>query len=202
MVAAAVIGGAVIGGVATAYSGNKAAKAQSSAAASGEAESRYEFDEAKKILKPYVDAGTGSLSAQQDLLGLNGPEAQQRAISGIESSPQFDSLTKQGENAILQNASATGGLRGGNTQGALAQYRPQLLSNLIESQYSKLGGITQLGQASASGQASAGIQTGANIAQLLQASGQAQAGKYIAQGQAIGQIGNAIGTAAIANKVF
>jgi hypothetical protein len=202
MVAAAVIGGAVIGAGATAYSGSKAAGAQKDASAAGVAESRYEFDEAKKILKPYVDAGTGSLTAQQDLLGLNGPEAQQKAIAGIQGSPEFASLTQQGEEGILQNAAATGGVRGGNTQGALAQFRPQLLSQLINDKFAKLGGITQMGQASAAGQASAGIQTGSNIASLLQASGAAQAGKYMAQGQAIGQIGQGVTNAMILNKVF
>lgn len=202
MVAAAVIGGAVIGAGATAYSGSKAAGAQKDASQAGVAESRYEFDEAKKILKPYVDAGTGSLSAQQDLLGLNGPDAQKAAIAGVQSSPEFASLTQQGEEGILQNASATGGLRGGNTESALAQFRPQLLTELINQKFARLGGITQLGQASASGQASAGIQTGSNIANLLQQSGAARAGGYLAQGQAIGQIGNGITQAAILNKVF
>lgn len=202
MVAAAVIGGAVIGAGATAYSGSKASKAQGKAADAGAAESRYEFDEAKKILSPYVDAGTGSLTAQQDMLGLNGPEAQQKAIDAIQGSPEFASLTNQGEEAILQNASATGGLRGGNTEAALAQFRPQLLTQLINDRFAKLGGLTQLGQASAAGVGSAGIQTGANIAQLLQAGGAAKAGGYLAQGQAIGQIGNGITNAMILNKVF
>jgi hypothetical protein len=202
MVAAAVIGGAVIGAGATAYSGSKAANAQGKATDAGVAESRYEFDEAKKILSPYVEAGTGSLTAQQDMLGLNGPEAQQRAIDGVSGSPEFASLTQQGEEAILQNASATGGVRGGNTQAALAQFRPQLLQQLLSERFAKLGSITQTGQASAAGQASAGIQTGSNIASLLQAGGAAKAGGYLAQGQAIGQIGNGITQAAILNKVF
>jgi hypothetical protein len=201
-VATAVVGSAVIGAGANAYAGGKAAKAQGKATDAGIAEQRYEFDEAKKILAPYVDAGTGSLNAQQDLLGLNGPEAQAKAIAMVRESPEFTAMTQQGEEAILQNASATGGLRGGNTQDALAQFRPQVLSQLLNDRFTKLGGITQLGQAAASGQASAGLQTGSNIAQLYQAGGAAQAGKYLAQGRAIGQVGNGIAQAAILNKVF
>lgn len=126
----------------------------------------------------------GSLEAQQDLLGLRGTQAQGTAIGNIESSPMFDSLYRQGENALLQNASATGGLRGGNIQGALAQFRPALLQSLIDQQYSRLSGITALGQNAAAGQGNAGMQTGQNISSALQQSGAAQAGNYLAQGQA------------------
>lgn len=93
-------------------------------------------------------------------------------------------MTQQGENAILQQGSATGGLRGGNTQGALAQFRPQMLSNLINQQYGRLGGITQMGQASAAGVGAAGMQSGAQIADLLGQQGAAVAGGQLALGQA------------------
>jgi len=202
VVAAAVIGGAVISAGATAIAGSKAASAQKDASIAGTAETRYQFDQATKILKPYTDAGTGSLMAQQDLLGLNGPEAQKAAIASVQSSPEFDALIKQGEEGILQNASATGGLRGGNTQDALAKFRPTLLSQLIQQKFSNLSGLTQMGQASAAGQASAGVQTGSNVASLMQSTGQAQAGAYLAGGQAVGQIGNSLAQAAILKKVF
>ena len=55
-------------------------------------------------------------------------------------------MVQQGQDAILQNASAIGGLRGGNTQAALAQFRPALLSQLIAEQYNRLGGLSSLGQ--------------------------------------------------------
>jgi hypothetical protein len=117
-------------------------------------------------------------------------------------------MMQQGENAILQNASATGGLRGGNVQATLAQFRPQLLSQLIESQFSKLGTISGLGQASAAGQAAAAQQTGANIGNALTQQGQAAAGAALASGQAQaqmwGNVGSSIGNVATlkALKVF
>jgi len=93
---------------------------------------------------------------------------------------------------LLQRASATGGLRGGNIQGALAQFRPQLLSSLIDQQYGRLGGMTALGQQSAAGVGTAGLQTGVNVANLLGQQGAAQAGAEIAQGKAFGAIPAAI----------
>jgi hypothetical protein len=132
------------------------------------------------------------------LIGLGGPEAQREAIAGIENSPQFQSLIRQGETGILQNAAATGGLRGGNVQGALAQFRPQVLSQLIDSQFGRLGSIAGMGQASAAGQANLSQQTGNNITNLLGQQGAAQAGLALAQGQAqagfYGNVGNSIGT--------
>jgi len=133
-------------------------------------------------MSPYVTAGEGALAQQQAITGLSGPEAQQQAIAGFEGSPLFQSLTDQGEQAILQRASATGGLRGGNVQGALAQYRPQVLNQLVEQQYGRLGGLAGSGQAAAAGQASAGQTTGSNIANLLAQQGAATAGGQIAQG--------------------
>lgn len=144
----------------------------------------------------------GSLSAQQDLLGLNGNDAQAAAIDALQNSPQFSSMAKQGENSILQNASATGGLRGGNTQDALSKFRPQLLNSLIDQQYNRLAGLTQVGQASAAGQATAAQNTGTNVSNLLADQGAATAGRYLAQGQAVQNVGNSVTTAAILNGKF
>jgi hypothetical protein len=99
----------------------------------------------------------------------------------------MQALIQQGENAILQNASATGGLRGGNVQAALAQFRPQVLSQMIGQQYQRLGGLSQMGQASAAGQASAGLQSAGAIGNLLAQQGAARAGGQIAQGVVPGQ---------------
>ena len=143
------------------------------------------------VLKPYTEAGVTSLSAQQDLAGMNGAEKQRLAIEGIAGSAEMQAMTQQGENAMLQNASATGGLRGGNIQGALSQYRPQVLSSLINQQYGRLSGITQIGQASAAGVGAAGMQTGANVGNTLMQSG-------YAQGQGIMNAGNAQAQAQLA----
>lgn len=178
---------------------NKAADGASAAAATqansaqlGIDELRRQFDRMAELQQPYAQAGTQSLKAQQDLAGLNGPEAQAAAIAALEGSPQFAAMQQQGETAILQNASATGGLRGGNTQGALAEFRPALLSQLIEQQYGRLGGLTSIGQNAAAGVGNAGMNTGNNITNLLQQQGAAQAGGALAQGRMQAGYANAI----------
>lgn len=193
--------GTITGSKQAARGAEKAADVQAASAQAGIDEQRRQFDEMMKVLAPYVGAGTGAiagmqpyaqagapaLAAQQALAGLAGPEAQQAAIQQISQSPEMQALTKQGEEAMLQRAAATGGLRGGNVQAALAQFRPQMLSELINQQYGRLGGLTalgqqttqnlaQLGQASAAGQGAGGLQTAANIANLLGQQGAAEAG--------------------------
>jgi hypothetical protein len=180
-----------------AAAGQAAAEAQVGAADRGVEEVRRQFDAIQALMKPYVEAGGKGLAGMQDLIGLNGPEAQKAAYMGVENSPEFAALTQQGETGILANASATGGLRGGNVQGALGQFRPALLSQLINERFSRLGGITQMGQAAAAGQAAAGQQTGAQVSDLFQQQGAAIAGGALAGGQANAQykigLGNQIG---------
>lgn len=178
--------GKVVGGITGARQQAKAAEAaagtQAAASQAGIDEQRRQFDALQALLQPYVQAGTGALGAQQGLIGLGGQPAQRQAIEALASSPEFQALTQQGENALLQQASATGGLRGGNLQGALAQFRPGMLSQLIAQQYERLGGLTGIGQASAAGVGAAGQQTGANIANLLAQQGAATAGGQLARG--------------------
>jgi hypothetical protein len=194
---AAIVGAAAVAG--SIYSADQqsgaaedAANAQSAASAAGIAEQRRQFDAVQKLLSPYATAGNVAIDRQQQLLGIYGNDAQQQAIDALKKSPQFTSLLAQGENSILQNASATGGLRGGNTQAALAQFSPQLLAQVINDQYSKLGGLTSIGQNAAAGVGNAGMQTGSAVSALLQQQGAAQAGNALAQGRAGAGIANGI----------
>jgi hypothetical protein len=203
-VATAIIGSAVIGGALSSSAQKSAAKtaaaAQTQATSESMAEQRRQFDSMQALFRPYVEAGGGALARQLDLTGVSGPEAQQKAIQAIEMGPEFAALTRQGEEAILQNAAATGGLRGGNVQASLAKFRPEVLSSLINQQYQRLGGLTQLGQASAGGQAAGGQAFANNMSQLFTQRGEALAGSALARGQAnanmFGNIAGSIGFAA------
>lgn len=226
-IATAIVTSAVVAGGVGAYSANKSSKAAKEAAAQQAAsqdkalqEQRTQFERIQETLKPYIEAGKpdltqpyigagpGALQAMQGLAGLRGAGEQQAAINQIQQGAQFQELARQGEQGILQNAAATGGLRGGNVQAALAQFRPALLNQLIESQYGKLAGLTslgstsaenllRLGQASAAGVGAAGQQSAANIGNLYANQGAAQAAGLIgsanAQAQGLGAVSGAIG---------
>lgn len=181
-----IVGGTqLLGGALQAGAAEDAAAAQSESAQKGIDEQRRQFDIMRELLKPYVEAGLPALQAQQALLGLGGPGAEAEQIGMIERSPGFNALVKQGENAMLQNASATGGLRGGNLQAALAQFRPQMLASELDRRYSRLGGMTALGQQSAAGVGTAGMQSASNIADLYGQQGAAIAGGELGRGRAI-----------------
>jgi hypothetical protein len=233
-ITALTVGGGLIGSQMTSSATRSASETQAGAAQAGIDEQRRQNEAVQQLLAPYVQAGGGALGAyapyqqagagalptlqqyaqagapaleqQQALIGLRGPEAQRAAIASIEGGQQFQAMSRQGENALLQNASATGGLRGGNIQGALAEFRPRLLNELINQQYGRLGGLAatggtvaqnlassglsatgelaRIGQASAAGVGTAGTQTGANIANLLGQQGSATAGGIMGQSQA------------------
>ena len=179
-----------VGSVASSAIGSKAAgkagKLQYDASLAGVAETRAAREELRTLLQPYVAAGGPALQQQMAALGLSGPEAQAEYVSAQEQSPIFQALARQGEEAMLQQASATGGLRGGNIQGALAQFRPQLLNQFLEQQYNRLGGMTALGQQSAAGVGTSGMQAAGSIADLLAQGGAARAGAALGKAQAWG----------------
>ena len=196
-VATAVAGGSAVLG----YMGSRSQSRAASSASREQIESqkaaieeqRRQFDTVRELLAPYVEAGETALTSQLGLAGLGGEGVQERMIQRIEESPQFEAITRQGEEAILQRAAATGGLRGGNVQAALAQFRPQVLSNLMESRYNQLAGLSSIGQSAAAGVGSVAQQTGMNVSNLLQQQGAARAGGILGQGQATSQLLGALG---------
>jgi len=131
-------------------------------------------------LQQYSAGGLPAFQQQQALAGSLGPQAQEMAISGIEQSPLMKALQSKQERSLLANRAATGGLRGGNTQAALAELAPQMLERQINQQYGRLGDISS---------------TGANIGQFLSGIGQtatsdvARMGLAAASGQPLGSPG-------------
>jgi hypothetical protein len=88
-------------------------------------------------------------------------------------------------------------------QAALGQFRPQLLQQLIEQRYNQLGGLTTVGQASATGQAAQGMNLASNVSNLLANQAAARAGGIVAQGNAQRQaFGDVLKIAGVASGFF
>lgn len=198
-IAAAVAGAAVVGGAVSANAQKKsaqgAANAQAASAQQGIDAQERQFQAISEMLAPYRLGGEKAFGQQSDLIGVNGSGPQAAAIQALQRSPQFTSALKLGENSILQNASATGGLRGGNTQQALMEFSPQLLAQTINDQYGRLGGIATMGQNAAAQTGTFGQQSTNNVSNLLQQQGSAQAGGILARGQATAQLANTASSA-------
>lgn len=180
----AILGSSLIGANAQKKAAQGAANAQTAASEAGIAEQQRQFDAIQELLKPFVSTGQTALTQQSNLIGLGGSEAQQQAISQLTASPLFQSSVQQSENALLQNASATGGLRGGNTQAALATLRPNLLRQTIADQLGQLGQVSSMGLGAATQTGQFGQASSNNVTNMLGQIGSAQAGAALARGQA------------------
>lgn len=122
---------------------------------------------ARQTQQPFLEFGQSALDPYGALAGLGGQQAQQAAIDQIQQGPQFQSMMDVANRNILANAGATGGLRGGNTQGLLRDTSQNVLSGLINQQMGTLGGIAGMGANTAAG-LGAGAQTfGAQGANML-----------------------------------
>jgi len=160
-----------------------AADAQVEASERGIEEQRRQFEVVRELLDPFVQGGQGAFAEQLDLLGLGEEGAEQAAIDRITSGGQFTELVSQSEEAILGRGSATGQLRGGNTQRALAELRPNILNQLIASRQNALGGIAVSGQNAAGAVGGAAQRTGDQVTNLLTQQGSARSGQALAGGQ-------------------
>lgn len=143
--------------------------------------------------QPWMTAGTGALGAESNLLGLGGGAAQQAAITGLQQSPYFQSLYNQGTQSVLQNAAATGGLRGGNTNASLYNLGQQTLAQTIQNQLQNLSGLSTQGLSATGQLGQMGMANAGNIANLQNQIGQTNASAIMQRGQARNSVFSGIG---------
>lgn len=174
-----------------------AAAAQVKALQMGIDEQRKAYKASRTLLKDYTESGLGGLRSYLDLLGQSGPEAQRAAIAGLEQTPGYQAQLGAGQRAILQNAAATGGLRGGNVQQGLAEFGSGLFGQYYQNQLGQLNALQQQGMQNQTNLANIRAGQAANISNLYGQIGQAQ-GQGILAGNAARQqgmsnLGSAIG---------
>lgn len=185
--------GEITGSNKAAKGAQQAANTQANAAQAAIAEQRATRESNEARSRPFVDAGSAAIAQQMGLTGLNGTAAQQTAINGLLTGPEFTTALAQGEEGILSNASATGGLRGGNINNSLSRFRADLLASSIANQFGRLGSLTTIGQNAAAGTGAQSAASANAISDLLQQQGAARAGGQIAAGNtALNGFNNAI----------
>lgn len=168
-------GASILGGITGGKAAKKAAKQQAAMFQQGIDEQRRQFDATQANFAPYQTAGTQGLGGMLDLVGLNGGDTQGAAISALKASPAFTSLYGTGQDTILQNAAATGGLRGGNTQNSLAQFGSSLLADTIQRQLANYGGLANTGVGAAGAVGQFGQNTANSISGMMGQQGGAMA---------------------------
>lgn len=176
-----VIGG-IFGGGAQKKASQKAMEAQTAALNRATDIGSQQFQQTRQDYMPYTQAGTAAIGQYGNLLGANGAGAQGLAVEGLKADPFFQQNLADANTNLLQTASATGGVRGGNTAGAVGQLSPALLQSYYQNALSGYGNLAQLGLGATGSVASFGANNAQNAGQNAIGVGQAQAANYLTKG--------------------
>lgn len=141
---------------------------------------------ANSTLAPYQSAGGAANQYQAALSGALGGGAQQQAFDRFSASPGQQYLLDESERAIRRNASATGGLQGGNVQRALQENAIGLAAQDFDNSFNRLSTVSDRGF-DASGQISGNQMAGGQLLSgLAQNAGNMNANMMYGTGQTLG----------------
>lgn len=169
----------IFGGGSQKKASQKAMQAQTDALNHATDISNQQFQTTRNDYMPYTQAGQKAIAGYGDLLGTNGTAAMDTAVQGLQQSPFFQQNLADANENLLQTASATGGVRGGNTAGAVGQLSPQLLQSYYNSALQGYGNLAQLGLGATGSVASFGAANANNASQNAIGIGNAQASNYL-----------------------
>jgi len=195
-VAGAMVGSAVIGGVAS----NRAAKTQAGAArdaanaqltASREANALQQrmYEEGTARQQPFLQGGTEDYNRLRSLMS-GGPEASQQFL---QMDPGYGFRLSEGMKVLDRQAAARGGLMSGAALKAAQRYGQDYASNEFGNAYNRLAGLAQIGPSAAGVMNTLGQNYATATGQNLMAGGQAVGQGYMNAGaaRASGYIGGA-----------
>jgi hypothetical protein len=199
-VATAIVGSAVVGGLATAYGANQAASAQENAAAQAAATAQNAqnislgmYNTTRSDLAPYRAIGTtAATDLTNQLPALTAPITMDEAT--LENTPGYQFNLTQGEKAVTNSTAA----RGLGTSGAALKGAATYATGLADSTYQNQFNNANTNQTNAFTRLSSLVNTGETAAAAGGAAGTAAANTATT---AAGQIGSAqtqAGTAAAA----
>ena len=191
MVAAAMVGAAAVGAAGSAYASKKSSSAAKTQAASADRASEIQqenFEQTRKDLMPYKQAGDTSLSQLMGQMGTNGyfNQSYEGDKFNFQADPSYKFRQQQGFDGIQSQAAAQGGLLSGATLKALNEYNSNLASqeygnafnrwqstdnNNYErfnadqtNRYNRLSNLVGIGQNAAAQVGNAGAQTAQAVA--------------------------------------
>lgn len=176
-----VIGG-IIGGGKAKKASRKAEAERIAAMDRAIAEQTRQFDLTRQDYGPLLSLLAPSVQRLGDGIGLNGADKQQAFMDYVQTTPQFLAQIRNGEEAVLQNASATGGLRGGNTQRGLADFRSDTFASELDRQLAQLAGAAGLGSGATDSVSAFGANKANAVASLYGQQGEARASGILTRG--------------------
>lgn len=152
-VATAIVGTAVVGGIAS----NKAAKTQANAANQASEMSDAQFQQNREDYAPWREAGVTALGQLSQGIAPGGEFMQDFGAQNFQQDPGYNFRLQQGMRGIEGGAAARGGLLSGGTLKALNRYNQEFASNEYtnaynrfnadrDRRYNRLAGVAQTGQ--------------------------------------------------------
>lgn len=172
------------------------------------------YDQTRKDLSPYTQAGTSALAQIMGGMGPNGQFMQAYSGQDIYDDPSYQFRLQQGQDSIQSGAAAQGGLLSGATQKALLNYGQEAASQEYNNaynrfnadqtnQYNRLANLVGMGQNAAAQTGNAGMQTAQAVASNTMAGANAQAANQITQGNIkAGNIQQLLGLAGTVGGLF
>lgn len=188
MVAAAVIAGGVVAAAGTAYAGSQAASATQSAANTAAGEQQSALNQSAALSAPYRGLGMTALPQYEQLLGIGPGANSATTLAALQNTPGYQFTQQQGQQGILNAASATGGV-GGNTLAALDQYNTGLADQTYQNAVGNIANAVGTGQAAAAGQAQAVQQGATNIGNIAVGQGNTNASIVANEAAGLSKIG-------------
>jgi hypothetical protein len=172
----------------------EAARVQQEAAVAAVPIQQQAFLGAQQNIQPFVGVGEAALGSRAALAGLGGQAGQEAAFGQLAESPGQRFIRDRQQRALLRNASAIGGLGGGNVRTALQQQASGFALQDIENQRRELAQLSGGGLQAGTTLGALGAATAGNIADLTQAQAAARATGIIGAQQAqAGGLEQAIG---------
>ena len=203
--AAAILGGAVIGGIASKKAGDTAARAQEQAAQTSAAAQERMFQKQVELQEPWRQAGVNALAQLQRQTG-----AMPAAFSGqvdMSQDPGYAFRLAEGQKALERSAAARGGLLSGAMLKGTQRFGQELASQEYQNAYNRalteynarvareatgynrLAELAGVGQTATGALSSAAQNLGANLGDLYYGAGtgagQARASGYLGMGNAV-----------------
>jgi hypothetical protein len=126
---------------------------QSSAIKSGQDQANAQYQQQIARTQPWVDTGGQANTQTANLLGLNGQDAANQAMSTYQQSPGYAWQMQQGLRATDAGAAATGMLRSGAALKAEQTFGQGLANSDFSQYYNRLANLSTTGANAAAGDA-------------------------------------------------
>lgn len=193
MVAAAIVGGAVIGGVAS----NRAANTQAQAANNATDIQRQMYEQNRQDLQPWRQAGQSALGYITPGIAPGGEFNRNFTMQDFQQDPGYDFRMQEGLKAIERSRAARGGLFSGATGKSLERYGQDMASQEYANafnryrlqnsdRFNRLASVAGIGQTATDQLVQQGSQFGQQAGNNMMSAANARASGYVGGANAFG----------------